>query len=93
MQHMTEAHSFFIPDREYLTDLPGFIAYLGEKISVYNMCLWCNENTKMFYSPESVQQHMIKKGHCKILYDGFGDDEFGEFYDFQEEQEDLTRVR
>ena len=29
VQHMTSAHSFFIPDVEYLTDLPGLIGYLG----------------------------------------------------------------
>ena len=29
VQHMTSAHSFFIPDIEYLTDLPGLIGYLG----------------------------------------------------------------
>ncbi len=28
--HMTTAHSFFIPDVEYLIDLEGLISYLGE---------------------------------------------------------------
>ncbi len=26
---MAYAHSFFIPDFEYITDLPGLIEYLG----------------------------------------------------------------
>lgn len=28
--HMTKAHSFFIPDVEFLVDLKGLIGYLGE---------------------------------------------------------------
>lgn len=28
--HMTKAHSFFIPDVEFLVDLRGLIRYLGE---------------------------------------------------------------
>lgn len=27
--HMTKAHSFFLPDVEYLVDLRGLISYLG----------------------------------------------------------------
>lgn len=30
MAHMTKAHSFFIPDIEYLVDLRGLIKYLGK---------------------------------------------------------------
>lgn len=33
LHHMTETHSFFIPDLEYCTDVPGLITYLGEKVS------------------------------------------------------------
>lgn len=29
---MTEAHSFFLPDPEFLTDLEGLIEYLGAKV-------------------------------------------------------------
>lgn len=28
--HMSRTHSFFIPDLEYLVDLRGLLAYLGE---------------------------------------------------------------
>ncbi|KAJ1304740.1 hypothetical protein OPQ81_005878 [Rhizoctonia solani] len=41
LEHMASAHSFFIPDAEYLTDLQGLIAYLGEKIAVGNVCIAC----------------------------------------------------
>ena len=30
---MTEVHSFFIPDPEFLIDLQGLIEYLGAKVS------------------------------------------------------------
>lgn len=30
VRHMTTTHSFFLPDVEFLTDLAGLIAYLGE---------------------------------------------------------------
>lgn len=33
LQHMTEAHTFFIPDVEYCIDLEGLLRYLGEKIT------------------------------------------------------------
>jgi len=29
LSHMAYAHSFFLPDFEYITDLPGLIEYLG----------------------------------------------------------------
>lgn len=32
--HMTKAHSFFIPDIEYLVDLRGLIKYLGMPVNV-----------------------------------------------------------
>jgi pre-60S factor REI1 len=52
LEHMSLVHGFFIPDAEYLIDLAGLIAYLGEKIAVGNVCIFCygrkrrNANTK-----------------------------------------------
>ncbi|KAL7753945.1 pre-60S factor rei1 [Sorochytrium milnesiophthora] len=42
LSHMTVQHSFFIPDIDYLADLPGLLSYLGEKLSVGHACLWCH---------------------------------------------------
>ncbi|XP_067425946.1 cytoplasmic 60S subunit biogenesis factor ZNF622 [Emydura macquarii macquarii] len=81
--HMTKAHSFFIPDIEYLVDLRGLITYLGEKIGVGKICLWCNEKGKSFYSTEAVQAHMNDKSHCKLFTDGDAALEFADFYDFR----------
>ena len=32
MKHMSIAHSFFIPDAEYCSDLEGLLSYLAEKV-------------------------------------------------------------
>ncbi|XP_074843927.1 cytoplasmic 60S subunit biogenesis factor ZNF622 [Carettochelys insculpta] len=81
--HMTKAHSFFIPDIEYLVDLRGLIMYLGEKVGVGKICLWCNEKGKSFYSTEAVKAHMNDKSHCKLFTDGDAALEFADFYDFR----------
>lgn len=81
--HMTKTHSFFIPDIEYLSDLKGLIRYLGEKVGVGKICLWCNEKGKSFYSTEAVQAHMNDKSHCKLFTDGDAALEFADFYDFR----------
>ncbi|KAM8966375.1 cytoplasmic 60S subunit biogenesis factor ZNF622 isoform 2-T2 [Pelodytes ibericus] len=81
--HMTKVHSFFIPDIEYLQNMQGLILYLGEKVGVGKICLWCNEKGKSFYTTESVQAHMVDKCHCKLLTDGDAALEFADFYDFR----------
>ncbi|XP_060630657.1 cytoplasmic 60S subunit biogenesis factor ZNF622 [Anolis sagrei] len=83
VSHMTKAHSFFIPDIEYLVDLRGLIKYLGEKVGVGKVCLWCNEKGKSFYTTEAVQAHMNDKSHCKLFTDGDAALEFADFYDFR----------
>ncbi|KAJ2352852.1 pre-60S factor rei1 [Coemansia sp. RSA 2618] len=83
MDHMTSAHSLFIPDLEYLVDLHGLIKYLADKISVANVCLFCNGRGRMLYSMEAVRKHMQDKGHTKIAYDTEIDIlEISDFYDF-----------
>ncbi len=32
---MMEAHSFFIPDPEFLINMEGLIEYLGAKVGIY----------------------------------------------------------
>ncbi|KAM7379808.1 hypothetical protein PAMP_005330 [Pampus punctatissimus] len=81
--HMTKVHSFFIPDVEFLVDLKGFVRYLGEKVGAGNVCLWCNEKGRSFYSTEAVQNHMTDKSHCKLFTDGDAALEFADFYDFR----------
>ncbi|XP_060490368.1 cytoplasmic 60S subunit biogenesis factor ZNF622 [Panthera onca] len=88
--HMTKVHSFFIPDIEYLSDLKGLIKYLGEKVGIGKICLWCNEKGRSFYSTEAVQAHMNDKSHCKLFTDGDAALEFADFYDFRSSYPDYT---
>ncbi|KAM6502355.1 C2H2 type zinc-finger (2 copies) domain containing protein [Amanita muscaria] len=83
LSHMSLSHSFFIPDAEYIVDLPGLVVYLGEKAAVGNVCMYCNAKSRDFRTLEAVRKHMIDKGHCKIAYDTEDDRlEISDFYDF-----------
>jgi len=83
LTHMSTVHSFFVPDAEYLVDLPGLISYLGEKVAVGNVCLYCNRKSREFRSLEATRKHMLDKSHCKIAYDSeFDMLEVSDYYDF-----------
>jgi pre-60S factor REI1 len=81
--HMTEVHSFFVPYVEYLQDLSGFIEYLGYKVGMGRVCIYCNGRGRArFPSVSALQQHMISKGHCKVRFEDEDEEEMHEFYDF-----------
>lgn len=80
--HLTEKHSFFLPDPDYLVDLEGMMTHLGEKVGLGFMCLYCNLRSKNFLSIDAVQKHMVDKQHCKILNEGKSLAEFSRFYDY-----------
>jgi len=82
VKHMVEAHSFFIPDAEYLSNLDGLLEYLGSKVGQGHMCLWCSERSKAFQSVDAVQKHMVDKGHCKLKHEGESLIEYAEYYDY-----------
>ncbi|XP_060814832.1 cytoplasmic 60S subunit biogenesis factor ZNF622 [Bombus pascuorum] len=82
LKHMTIAHSFFLPDPEYCTDIKGLLVYLGEKIFAGYMCIWCNNSGRCFQTVEAARAHMIDKGHCKMLHEGDALAEYAEFYDY-----------
>ncbi|ESP01894.1 hypothetical protein LOTGIDRAFT_238085 [Lottia gigantea] len=88
VKHMTEEHSFFIPDAEYLVNLEGLISYLGEKVGVANMCLWCNTKGRSFYSKQAAKNHMVDKGHSKMLHEGEAVFEYSDFYDYRKSYPD-----
>ncbi|KAI0633386.1 C2H2 type zinc-finger-domain-containing protein [Trametes polyzona] len=94
LTHMSVAHSFFIPDAEYLVDLVGLITYLGEKIAVGNTCIFCSGRGREFRTLEAVRKHMLDKGHCKIAYDTEEDRlEISDFYDFTASYPDAEERR
>lgn len=83
LTHMSTTHSFFIPDADYLTDISGLIIYLGEKIAVGNVCLYCNGKGREFRTLDAVRKHMVDKSHCKIAYDTEAERlEISDYYDF-----------
>ncbi|KAJ2893996.1 pre-60S factor rei1 [Coemansia aciculifera] len=83
MEHMSLAHSLFVPDLEYIVDLRGLIKYLADKVSVANVCLHCNGRGRALQSLEAVRRHMLDKGHTKIAYETEIDIlEISDFYDF-----------
>lgn len=90
LKHMTRSHSFFIPDLEYVVDLKGLVTYLCEKVGMENMCLYCNDKGKSFFSLEAVQSHMVDKGHTKMNYDGDAVLEYADFYDFSSSYPDYN---
>lgn len=46
------------------------------------MCLWCNDKGKTFHSADAARQHMLDKGHCKMLHEGLALAEYADFYDY-----------
>jgi len=88
--HMLKQHGFFIPFVENLVDLDGLLTYLGEKIGIGHVCLWCNGKGRARYpSTAAVQQHMKAKSHCKLrLEDDEDEEELMDFYDFDLEEEE-----
>jgi len=84
--HMSHKHSFFIPELQYVSQLDSLLIYLGYKIGVGNVCIWCN--CEKFLSLDAVRSHMIDKGHTKMFVDGEASLEFADFYDFSSTYDD-----
>ncbi|KAI6714520.1 hypothetical protein PZA11_005521 [Diplocarpon coronariae] len=78
ISHMSYAHSFFLPDIEFLIDIESFLNYLSSVISRFHECVFCGSEKP---NKIAVQDHMRAKGHCKL---NFEDDvlELKDFYDF-----------
>lgn len=82
--HCIDRYSFFIPDIDYLKDLPGLLAMLTEKIYERHQCtpfvtrlvvvtfflsgLYCN---KIYSGVGAVKSHMIDMKHTRIGSRGF----------------------
>ena len=90
LKHMGRSHGFMIPDLEYLVDVKGLMSYLCEKVGIGNTCLYCNTKGKTFYSIEAVQNHMVDKCHCKLLFDGDATLEYSQFYDYRKSYPDYV---
>ncbi|KAI0342054.1 hypothetical protein BDW22DRAFT_1331493 [Trametopsis cervina] len=94
LTHMSALHSFFIPDADFLVDLTGLITYLGEKIAVGNVCIYCNGKGREFRTLDAVRKHMDDKAHCKLAYDSERDRlELSDFYDFSSSYPEVQKRR
>ncbi|TVY81344.1 Core trichothecene cluster (CTC) protein [Lachnellula suecica] len=78
LAHMSLAHSFFIPDIEYLIDVESLLGYLYIVISVFHECLFCGSERSTM---SGAQDHMRGKGHCKVDFEDDGH-QLQQFYDF-----------
>ncbi|KAK3115851.1 pre-60S factor rei1 [Teratosphaeriaceae sp. CCFEE 6253] len=79
--HMSRQHGFFIPEKDYLVDLPGLLNYLSETTTVLHTCLYCH---KTLHTASGIQTHMRDRGHCMIAYSTEEEQmDIGEFYDFR----------
>ncbi|KZT19899.1 hypothetical protein NEOLEDRAFT_1183000 [Neolentinus lepideus HHB14362 ss-1] len=94
LTHMAVTHSFFIPDAEFLTDVEGLLTYLGEKVAVGNVCLYCNGKGREFRTLDAVRKHMVDKSHCKIAYEKEDDRlEVSDYYDFTSSYPDAKKKK
>ena len=85
VERMYRKYGFFVPDREFCSDLEGLVGYLHEKIKLGHMCIYCH---RVFTTWQGCQKHMISKQHSKIRYEaGIDLEDLSVFYDFKEENE------
>ena len=84
---MRSAHSFFVPDLEFLTDPTGLVEFLMSRV-VEGRCLFCKADSA-FASPQSAQQHMLAKSHCKFAYETEEQvEQYYEFYEYPADSDD-----
>jgi pre-60S factor REI1 len=79
LEYMSIKHGFFVPFVDQCNDVAGLVEYLGLKLSVGCVCMWCN---KAFHSLGAVQAHMRDKAHCKMNLEGC-EEEYQDFYDVE----------
>jgi len=92
LKHMTNEHSFYIPDPECMSDVAGFLTYLGIKVGADHECVKCGDSIREFRSIEAVQKHMTDKGHSIINTDGEAYLEYSDYYDFTKSYPELEMV-
>lgn len=85
VRHMFKEHGLYVPERSYLSDLGGLLAFLAEQVWKNLNCLLCGFNGRNL---ELLWQHMSNKGHCRIPYELKEDKRrVGAFYTFYDDEE------
>ncbi|CAL1141769.1 unnamed protein product [Cladocopium goreaui] len=100
LTYMWKTYNFFVPDREYCTNLEGLLEHLWMKCTDDACCLFCN---RRFPDGASTRRHMLDKAHTRIgteartrrgNLDDLGSQdleaELEEFYDFTGSTREIT---
>lgn len=62
---MRLAHSFVLPEEEYLVDLEGLLKRLGEEVGTWNVCVCCGKgyggNIELGKEEEKTDEELRKK--------------------------------
>ncbi|GAA5903924.1 uncharacterized protein JCM6883_002029 [Sporobolomyces salmoneus] len=65
VQHMRLAHSFVIPEEQYLVDLEGLLKRLGEEVGTWNVCVCCGKgyggNIELGKEEDKSEEELRKK--------------------------------
>lgn len=84
-EHLFKKHGLYLPERKYLVNMDGLLAYLYEKIGYGNVCWGCNFQGRNF---QSICQHMLSKNHIRIPYESEDEKlEISDFFDFSKTYE------
>lgn len=57
------------------------LSFQGQLVGEYHVCLWCK--AQRFRDTQATQQHMVDKGHCKMLHESDNLIEYSDFYDYR----------
>ncbi|CAJ1377757.1 unnamed protein product [Effrenium voratum] len=63
LAYMWKTYDFFVPDRDYCTNLGGLLEHLWVKCNEDCCCLFCN---RRYPDAASTRQHMLDKSHTRI---------------------------
>ena len=82
IDHMHKSHGLFIPFSNHIISFDALLIYLGEKVGIGHVCVYCNQR---FSSTLAVQAHMKEKSHCKMRLDNDEDEEeYSDYFEFPE---------
>lgn len=85
LSYMAKSFGFFVPYVEQLRDPEGLLKYLGQKVGIGYACVECDRG---FGDVKAAQKHMRDKSHCRMTREqGDWMEEYGEFYNFGDEEE------
>lgn len=80
IEHMHKQHGLFLPFADCLTARPELMKYLGEKIGIGHVCVYCSQR---FSTTSACQKHMAAMSHAKLRLESDEDEaEYEDYFDF-----------